>query len=106
MYIDEIALGKKITRNKSLIRWLKSLAVMPSGSLTLFLPENSNELCGRMKLLLREKRARNNANKIIKEIVAIFDKPLKCICKSKKQYIFLFNIRLNCLKSMSLIEKT
>ena len=52
IYFGEKALGNKSTRDKSLIRLLKSPAITASGNSTIFLPDNPNELCDRLKLLL------------------------------------------------------
>ena len=46
---------------------------MASGISTTFLPGNPNELCGSLKLLLREKQAGNNSDIINEEINAIAD---------------------------------
>ena len=65
MFFDEIALGNKSTRDKSLLRLLKPPGIMvsPSGvssphkkkllSKTIILSSDPNELCDRLKLLLR-----------------------------------------------------
>ena len=60
---------------------------MASGiSNTIILSSNPDELCDRLKLLLYEKQAGNNSDKINNEIVAILDKLLEYKCKSKKQH--------------------
>ena len=62
------------------------LIVSASGvSKTIFLSSDPGELCYRLKLLLQEKYAGNNSNKLNDEIVAIVDKLLeyKCITKTK-----------------------
>ena len=46
--------GRKSPRDQSLIKILKSLAIMASGISTVFLPSDSNELCDRLKTLLQE----------------------------------------------------
>ena len=53
--LGEKALGNKNTRDKTLKKWLESPAVMASGISTICLPENPNELCGRLKLLPQTK---------------------------------------------------
>ena len=88
IYFVEKSLGNNSTRNESLIRLLKSPATLISGISTISLPENSNELCDRLKLLLHEKQAGNNSNKIDEEIVAIADKLLEYKCNSTKQTHF------------------
>ena len=53
MFFDVKATGNRSTRDRSLIRLLKSPAVLASGISTLFLPEKPNELCDGLKLLLQ-----------------------------------------------------
>ena len=78
--------GKKSDRDKSIVRLLRSPAIMASGvSKTIFLSSDPNELCDRLKLLLQEKHAGNNSDIINEEIVAIIDKFLEYKCISKKQ---------------------
>ena len=79
--------GKKSDRDKSIVRLLRSPAIMASGvSKTIFLSSDSNELCDRLKLLLQQKHAGNNSDIINEEIVAIIDKLLEYKCISKKQH--------------------
>ena len=88
--------GNKSERDKSIIRLLKSPAIMASGvSKTIFLSSDANELCDRLKLLLQEKHAGNNSDIINNEIVAIVDKLLEYKCISKKQHKqILYNCNL------------
>ena len=89
MNFDEKAVGNKSTRDKTLIKILKSsgLIVSASGvSKTIFLSSDANELCDRIKLLLQEKHAGNNSDIINDEIVAVVDKLLEYKCLSKKQH--------------------
>ena len=88
--------GNKSDRDKSIIRLLKSPAIMASGvSKTIFLSSDANELCDRLKLLLQEKHAGNNSDIINNEIVAIVDKLLEYKCISKKQHKqILYNCNL------------
>ena len=65
--------GRKSDRDKSMIKLLKSPAIMASGVTTIFLSENPDELCGTLKLLLLEKNSGNNSDKINQEIVVIVD---------------------------------
>ena len=75
--------GRKSNRDKSLIKLLKSPAIMASGiSKTLFLSSDPFELCKRLNLILQEKQAVNNSDKINQEIVAIVDKKLEYKCIS------------------------
>ena len=91
MHFDLKAVGKKSTRDKTLIKLLKSPGLMVSASgvsKTLFLSSDLDELCERLKLLLQEKQAGNNSDIINQEIVAKVDKLLeyKCICIAQKQH--------------------
>ena len=86
MHFDTKALGKKSTRDKTLIKLIKSPAIMASGVTTIFLSSNPDELCERLKLLLQEKHAGNNSYIINEEIVAIVDKLLEYKCITKKQH--------------------
>ena len=88
MHFDTKALGNKSTRDRTLIKLLKSpgLIVSASGvSKTIFLSSDPNELCDRLNLLLQEKNGGNNSEIINDEIVAIIDKLLEYKCISKKQ---------------------
>ena len=78
--------GNKSDRDKSIIRLLRSPRIMASGVTTIFLSENADELCDRLKLLLQEKHAGNNSDIVNEEIVAIVDKLLEYKCISKKQH--------------------
>ena len=69
-----------------MIKLLKSPAIMASGVTTIFLSENPDELCDRLRLLLQEKHAGNNSDIINDEKVAIVDKLLEYICLTKKQH--------------------
>ena len=89
MHFDTKALGNKSTRDRTLIKLLKSPGLMVSASgvsKRTFLSSDPNELCDRLKLLLQEKHAGNNSDIINDEIVAIIDKLLKYKCISKKQH--------------------
>ena len=79
--------GRKSDRDKSMIKLLKSPAIMASGvSNTIFLSSDPDELCDRLRLLLQEKHAGNNSDIINDEIVAIVDKVLEYKCITKKQH--------------------
>ena len=89
MHFDPKASGNKSIRDRKLIKLLNSPGLMVSASgisKTIFLSENPNELCDRLKLLLQEKHAGNNSNIIDQEIVAIVDKLLEYKCITKKQH--------------------
>ena len=86
---DLKAQGNKSTRDKTLIKLLKSPGLMVSASgasKTIFLSSDTDELCDRLKLLLQEKHAGNNSDIINQEIVVIGDKLLEYKCLSKKQH--------------------
>ena len=88
MHFDLKTVGTKSTRDKTLIKLLKSpgLIVSASGvSKTIFLSSDPDELCNRLKLLLQEKQAGNISDIINQEIVVIVDKLLEYRCISKKQ---------------------
>ena len=89
MSSDVKAVGNKSTRDRTLIKLLKSPGLMVSASgvsKTIFLSSDPNELCDRLKLLLLEKQAGNNSDIINQEIVAIVDKILEYECISIKQH--------------------
>ena len=89
MHFDQKALGKKSTRDRTLIKLLKSPGLMVSASgvsKTIFLSSDANELCDRLKLLLQEKHAGNDSDIINEEIVVIFDKLLEYKCITQKQH--------------------
>ena len=89
MHFDTKAQGNKSTRDRTLIKLLKSPGLMVSASgvsKTIFLSSDPNELCDRLRLLLQEKHAGNNSDIINDEIVAIVDKLLEYKCISKKQH--------------------
>ena len=87
MHFDLKAVGKKSTRGRTLIKLLKSPAIMASGvSNIIFLSSDPNELCDRLRLLLLEKHGGNNSDIINDEIVAIVDKLLEYKCISEKQH--------------------
>ena len=78
--------GRKSDPDKSMIKLLKSPAIMASGVTTIFLSENAVKLCDKVILLLQEIQAGNNSDKINEEIIAIVDKLLEYKCISKKQH--------------------
>ena len=87
MHFDLKAQGNKSTRDRTLIKLLKSPAITASGvSNTIFLSSDADKLCNRLRLLLQEKQAGNNSDIINQEIVAIVDKLLEYKCISKKQH--------------------
>ena len=94
MNFDTKALGNKSTRDRTLIKLLKSPGLMISASgvsKTVFLSSDPDDLCNRLKLLLQEKHGGNNSDINNQEIVAIVDKLLeyKCILKKQNKQILL-----------------
>ena len=109
MYFEK-APGNKSTRDRSLIRLLKSPSLMVSASgvssflsKTRFMSSDRNELCDRLKLIRQEKQAFNNSHIINQEFIAIVDKLLEYKCISTKQLKFFLVKCLNQMKSMKLI---
>ena len=89
MHFDMKAQGNKSTRDRTLIKLLKSPGLMVSASgvsRTIFLSSDPDELCNRLKLLLQEKYGGNNSDIINDEIIAIIDKLLEYKCITKKQH--------------------
>ena len=65
MNFDLKAQGNKSTRDRTLIKLLKSPGLIDSASgvsKTMFLSSDPDELCNRSKLLLQEKHAANNSD--------------------------------------------
>ena len=89
MHFDVKKIGNNSTRDRTLIKLLKSPGLMVSASgvsKTIFLSSDPDELCARLKLLLHEIHAGNNSDIINQEIVAIVDKLLEYKCITKKQH--------------------
>ena len=89
MRFDLKAQGNKPTRDRTLIKLLKSPGLMISASgvsKTIILSSDPDEICNILKLLLQEKHAGNNSDVINEEIIAIVDKLLEYKCLSKKQH--------------------
>ena len=87
MHFDIKSQGNKSTRDRTLIKLLKSPVIMASGvSKTIFLSSDPDELCIRLKLLLQEKHGGNNSDLINEEIVAILDNLLEYKCITEKQH--------------------
>ena len=77
------------TRDKSLIKLLKSAGLMISASgisITIVLPSVPKELGERLKLLLQERQAGSNSDIKNEEIVVILHNILEYKCISKKQH--------------------
>ena len=82
--------GRQSNRDRSLISLLKSAAIMASGTSTVFLPSDPNELCDRLKLLLQEKQAGNKSNITDEEFFAVLGIILhyKCISQNSKNKVY------------------
>ena len=89
MNFDLKARGNKSTRDRTLIKLLKSPGLMVSASgvsRTIFLSSDPDEVCKRLKFLLQEKHAGNHSDIINDQIIAILDKLLEYNSISKKQH--------------------
>ena len=101
---------KKSTRDRSLIRLLRSPSLRISASgfssshKTKCLSSDLNDLCDRIKLLQQEKQAGNVSNIINEEIIATMGRLLVDRCISKNQHKFLIVKCSNYMKIMKLIE--
>ena len=83
------AQSTKSTRDKTLIKLLKSPALIVSASgvsKTIFSSSDLDELCDRLKLLLQEKHGGNKSDLLFDEKVALVDKLSEYNCISKKQH--------------------
>ena len=86
---DLKAQGNKFTRDRTLIKLLKSPSLMISASgisNTIFLQSDSDRICNRLKLLMQEVQAGKKSDKINEEINVRPDKLLECKCISEEQY--------------------
>ena len=91
--------GRKSDRDKSMIKLLKSPAIMASGiSNIIILSSDPDELYFKLELLLQEKQAGNISDINNEEIVAIIDNLLEHRCITKKQH------KLNLIKCNLLDE--
>ena len=89
MNFDLKAQSNKSTRDKTLIKLLKSPGLMVSASSvseTKILSSDPDELCDRLKLLRQEKHTGIIFDTINQEIVVVVDKLLEYKCLSKKQH--------------------
>ena len=87
MHFDLKAVGKKSTRDRTLIILPKSPVLMVSASgfsKTIFLSSDPDELCNRLKILLQTRQDGNITEMFNEEIVAIVDNLLEKKCISKK----------------------
>ena len=79
-------IGRKINREKSLAKLLKSPTILASGISTILVSSDLNELCDRSKFFLQEKQTGNISDTFNKEIVTLTEKLLKYKCISTKQF--------------------
>ena len=89
MKFDVKAASNKSTRDRTLIKLLKSSGLLVSASSvskTIFLSSDSDELCDRLKRLLQERQAGNKSDIFNQEIVVIVDNLIEYKCISKKQH--------------------
>ena len=84
---DVKSLGRKSNRDSTLIKLLKSPAIMASGiSKANILSSYPNELCNTSGLVLQEKPARITSDISTQKIVAIVDKLMEYKCMSKREH--------------------
>ena len=72
VHFDERGQGRKSTRDRTLIKLLKSPGLNVSASVvskTIILLSNTNDLYDRLKLLLQEKHAGNNSNILTRKLL-------------------------------------
>ena len=81
--------GKKSNRHRTLDNLPESLAIMASGTSTMFSSSDPNDLCDRLNLFLQMQKAGSNSHLIIDEIDAKVGKLLEYKCISKTQHKFL-----------------
>ena len=94
MNFDIKALGRESTRDRTLIKLLKSpgLWISASGvSRTNFLSSDPDEFCRRLKFLIQERQAGNIFDIINQEVVTIVENLMEYKCISKKQHKQLLN---------------
>ena len=85
-HFDIQAWGKSLRDKTHMNIDFNKRAILASVLKTIFLSDNPNELCDKLKLLLQEKRAGNISNIINKKIGARFDKLLQYKCIAPTQY--------------------
>ena len=78
--------GRKSPRDENFIKLLISPPIVASRISTIILPSDPKELCNRLKLLLQEKQAENNCDKINEEFIVILDNVLEYKIISQKQH--------------------
>ena len=88
MHLDKTSSGNRSTRDRTPIKLLKSPGLMISASgisNTIFLSSNANELCKRLKLLVKKQGGKES--KIFNhEMVARNDKLLEIKCNTPTQH--------------------
>ena len=86
MNFDVKGIGRKSTRDRTLINLLKSPAIMASGISTIFSSSDPDGLCRRFKILFRGKQTGNKSKIINEKIIALVDNLLEYKCMSKKEH--------------------
>ena len=95
MHFDKLPRGKSLRDKNRIKNYFSEKRFVASGLRTIFLSENPNEICDKLRLLLQEKQTGNNSDIINQEIVAIIDKLLeyKCITATQhKKILKKFNL--------------
>ena len=93
----DIFAKSKSCRDKNLIRnyYNKKALLILTFHEVIFLSENPNKICDRLRLIFQEKQSGNVTSKIDNEIVAIIDKLLEyksISAKQHKQILIKFNL--------------
>ena len=96
MNFDVKGPGNKSTRDRILIKLLKSPTIMASEISTIVLPSDPDDFCDSLKLILSEKQAGNKSDINNEEIFAIVDILLEYKCISNKQHTQI-SIKCNLL---------
>ena len=93
MHFDINAKGSKSNRDRNLINNYYKKRALPASGLqeVIFLSENPNELCDRLRLIIQEKQGGNDTERFDKEIVAIVDKFLQYKSLTPKQHKQILN---------------
>ena len=91
MNFDIKAQARIFTRDRTLIKLLKSAAIIASGVSTIFLSSDPDKFCIRLKIILQEKHGGITSPINNQEIFALVDKYLKYNWISKKQQKQNFN---------------
>ena len=90
MNFDIENIGRKSTRDSSIVELLKLPAIRASRISTIFLSSDPIELCDRLRLIIQHIQFGNDTNNFDSEIIAKIDKLLeyKCITPERHKKLF------------------